>query len=498
MDDNMVSELGDGVITENAMEPPQHYYTPLVNNENSQFFNNQNEAQIDSNSFPNSDPLQLHHSDHPNYMLSTRLLNPNNYNHWRRSVEISLLAKNKIGFVTAECVRPFDPSLTAQWDRCNGMVIVWILHSVEKDIAESVIYCDTAEKIWSQLHSRLISAYFKQLQKLWDEYTNVIDDETSVFVHYQKLLQNQQVMQLLMGLNECHATIRGNILMMRPFPGIDEILQILLQEEKQREVCHAHVLSGEASAMFTNGSSFGRGRGVFNPGKGRGSGGARDVQGVRPRSNLYCDHCKMAGHTMQSCYKIHGYPPKRIAAQVGEKKLSKDQFDKLVNMLNVSFVSRANSSGNNHAMMAGTSFCFSVNTVKHQWIIDSGTTGHITPHLSLFQSYKPMSPPPLITIPDGTQVPILHIVKSNVFPILEAFIAYVSTQFNTQVKAIKSDNAPEFTGRTAMNFYTSKGIIHQSSCVHTPQQNDIVERKHKHLLETSRALLFQSNLSIMF
>lgn len=25
--------------------------------------------------------------------------------------------------------------------------------------------------------------------------------------------------------------------------------------------------------------------------------------------NLFCDHCKISGHTIQRCYKIHGYPP---------------------------------------------------------------------------------------------------------------------------------------------------------------------------------------------
>lgn len=37
-----------------------------------------------------------------------------------------------------------------------------------------------------------------------------------------------------------------------------------------------------------------------------------------------------------------------------------------------------------------------------------------------------------------------------------------------------------------------KGIVHQSSCVDTPQQNGIAERKNKHLLEVARALLFQT------
>lgn len=41
-------------------------------------------------------------------------------------------------------------------------------------------------------------------------------------------------------------------------------------------------------------------------------------------------------------------------------------------------------------------------------------------------------------------------------------------------------------------------ITHQTSCAYSPQQNGVVERKHKHLHETSSALLFQSNLPIKY
>jgi len=62
---------------------------------------------------------------------------------------------------------------------------------------------------------------------------------------------------------------------------------------------------------------------------------------------------------------------------------------------------------------------------------------------------------------------------------LKSFVSFVERKFGTKVKMILSDNGSEFIMK---QFYDESGIIHQTSCVETSQQNEIVERKHQHLL----------------
>lgn len=64
--------------------------------------------------------------------------------------------------------------------------------------------------------------------------------------------------------------------------------------------------------------------------------------------------------------------------------------------------------------------------------------------------------------------------KADARSCLKAFVTLVENQFDTKIKIIHGDNGLEFS---IPDFYVAKGIIHQRTCVETPEQIGIVERK---------------------
>jgi len=93
-----------------------------------------------------------------------------------------------------------------------------------------------------------------------------------------------------------------------------------------------------------------------------------------------------------------------------------------------------------------------------------------------------------------TWVILLH-TKFEVRNHILKFIAYTENQFRTTVQIVRIDNGVDFSMK---DFFSSKGIIHQTTCVETHEQNDIVERKHQHILNVTRALPIQANLPPLF
>ena len=95
----------------------------------------------------------------------------------------------------------------------------------------------------------------------------------------------------------------------------------------------------------------------------------------------------------------------------------------------------------------------------------------------------------------GTWIYLMQ-AKEEAPTFFEHFVKIAKTQFNEQMKSVKSNNVAEFLW--FQNYLLGQGIFHQTSCPHTPQQNSVVEQKHKHLLEVARALCFQYPLLLRY
>ena len=103
-------------------------------------------------------------------------------------------------------------------------------------------------------------------------------------------------------------------------------------------------------------------------------------------------------------------------------------------------------------------------------------------------------------VDDFSRTTWLYLMKqrSELFTHFRHFCAEIQTQFNTPVKILRSDNAREYLSAPFTDYMHSHGILHQSSCVDTPAQNGVAERKNRHLLETAHALMFHSCVPKLF
>ncbi|GJW58113.1 retrovirus-related pol polyprotein from transposon TNT 1-94 [Tanacetum coccineum] len=68
----------------------------------------------------------------------------------------------------------------------------------------------------------------------------------------------------------------------------------------------------------------------------------------------------------------------------------------------------------------------------------------------------------------------------------------VQVRLNATVINIRTDNGTKFVNQTLKSYYEDVGISHQTSVTRTPQQNDIIKRRNRTLVEAARTMLIFS------
>ncbi|GJZ61928.1 putative ribonuclease H-like domain-containing protein [Tanacetum coccineum] len=69
------------------------------------------------------------------------------------------------------------------------------------------------------------------------------------------------------------------------------------------------------------------------------------------------------------------------------------------------------------------------------------------------------------------------------------FLKMIKVRLNEVVRNMRIDNGTEFVNQTLRDYYEQAGISHETSVALTPQQNGVVKRQNRTLVEAARTML---------
>ena len=103
-------------------------------------------------------------------------------------------------------------------------------------------------------------------------------------------------------------------------------------------------------------------------------------------------------------------------------------------------------------------------------------------------------------IDDCTRMTWLYLMKSKseVNLLFQKFHKMACSQYNAQVQVLRSENRGEYLSFEFQQYLEAHGTIHQTTCSNTPQQNEVADRKNRHLLEVVRASLIEAHMSLSY
>nr|GEX84869.1 retrotransposon protein, putative, unclassified [Tanacetum cinerariifolium] len=78
--------------------------------------------------------------------------------------------------------------------------------------------------------------------------------------------------------------------------------------------------------------------------------------------------------------------------------------------------------------------------------------------------------------------------------VIISFIKKTQVNFQLQVQRVRTDNGMEFKNKTLAKSFDVVGITQQFSATRTPQQNGVVERRNRTIVEAARTMLTFANL----
>ncbi|GJW41579.1 retrovirus-related pol polyprotein from transposon TNT 1-94 [Tanacetum coccineum] len=82
--------------------------------------------------------------------------------------------------------------------------------------------------------------------------------------------------------------------------------------------------------------------------------------------------------------------------------------------------------------------------------------------------------------------------------ILIDFLTLVQRGLHAQVRTVRTDKDTEFLNKILYEYFTKEGIRHETSVARTPEQNGVVERQNRTLVEAARTMLSVAKVPLYF
>ncbi|XP_074306150.1 uncharacterized protein LOC141641385 [Silene latifolia] len=289
---------------------------------------------------PLDDPLFLSPTDQPGLKLSETLFDGSNFRHWQREIIQALLSKNKIGFISGECLLPekTDKRYNA-WIRCDIFVSRWIKNSMIKTLQDNFQYTQSSKHLWSELVERFGQLNVLELYELKKELANVKQENASLIDYYSKikgLWENidhmdpvpqcicgimakcscnllkrlveretqSKLIQLLMGLHAGYEQVQSSLLSMEPLPPINKALGVLQKIERQKSINDSTGSAGVENVAYAAKKRFNGPKTAEDNKNKRSKDNFGNATVVGQFDNPPCAKCGKTNHKTADCFQL--------------------------------------------------------------------------------------------------------------------------------------------------------------------------------------------------
>nr|GEY85334.1 hypothetical protein [Tanacetum cinerariifolium] len=106
----------------------------------------------------------------------------------------------------------------------------------------------------------------------------------------------------------------------------------------------------------------------------------------------------------------------------------------------------------------------------------------------------------LVIVDDYSRYTWTHFLRSKdeTLEVLIDFLRLVQRGLQAQVRVVRTYKGTEFLNQTLHAYFAAEGIQHQTSVARTPEQNGIVERRNRTLVEAAQTMISTAKFPLFF